>query len=229
MRVLLVNGSPREYGCTARALNEVRNAFEEIGVHADIFWIGEDVKGCNNCRVCKEAKVPCPLKGDSVQRFLERVEEYDGIVIGSPTYYASMPGQLQNFLTRCFYSSCKKFELKPCAAVVCSRRSGSTNVFEQINRYFLMHNMIVVGSYYWNEVYGDNPTELSEDAEGLQCLRKLAYNMEYVMRAFSFDKPQTFPEKHIHTNFISREFLSMKMEKMCLTDGLKRLNSNKKV
>jgi len=212
IQVLLVNGSPNEHGCTHRALVEVQQAFTDIGVQSDIFWIGTDVKGCNNCRVCKTQKISCPFIGDTVQRFLELIDKYDGLIIGSPTYYASMPGQLQNFLTRCFYSACKKFDLKPCATVVCSRRSGSTNVFDQINKCFLMHNMIVVGSYYWNEVYGDFPKELDEDIEGRQCLRKLAYNMEYVIRGLSSTIPIPFPEKHVHTNFISREYLKLKYD-----------------
>lgn len=206
MNVLLLNGSPRATGCTNAALATVASTLQGIGDTAKLVWIGTQVNGCTNCRACKAR--PNPLKcvlDDGVNKLLEMVSEYDALVVGSPVYYGNITGQLMNFLTRCFYAAAPLFKGKYAAAVTSSRRAGNLSAMNAINAFFLMHGMNVVGSQYWNEVHGDNPTELAYDAEGMQTMRRLAYNLHNAVCHTEL----AFPEQHVHTNFISREFLAM--------------------
>lgn len=214
MKVCLINGSPNEHGCTARALFEVAKQFNKHGIDTEILWVGKQVLGCVNCRWCKDNKEnKCKLSStDSVAQFLEKLDRYDGLVFGSPVYYAGITGQLTNFLTRCFYSSASRFKYKPVAGITVSRRAGNELAFNHLNMYFSMHNMIIVGNQYWNEVHGDFPNELEYDKEGMQSMRKLADNMTYVLEGLQKVAHPTSTEKHIHTNFISREFLATQKE-----------------
>lgn len=209
MKVALVNGSPREHGCTDAALNEVGAEFKRLGIDFDLIWTGTAIKPCLNCRYCKDNKTTCIIKNDPLDKFVKNAKSYDGIVVGSPVYYGGITSQLKNFLTRLFYSQPQLLEFKPCAGITTSRRSGNTMAFAELNMYFLMHLMIVVGSQYWNECYGDTPYEMSYDKEGLQTMKTLADNMAYVMNCLKQIPPPQRSEKHIHTNFISREFLKL--------------------
>lgn len=206
MKILLINGSPKKLGCTSRMLEELKSEFNKNNVDADIFWIGSNVDSCTNCRFCKDNKALCN-KHDIVEEFFNIIDNYDGIIIGSPVYYGDITGHLNNFLTRVFYSGCKKLKYMPCAGVTVSRRAGNSLAFSRLNMFFLMHSMIVVGSQYWNECHGDFPNEVELDNEGLQTLRTLARNMIYVIKGLSKEEKPEEPEKHIHTNFISREYL----------------------
>ena len=209
MKVALVNGSPRKNGCTNAALMEVGAELNKLGVDFDLIWTGTDIKPCLNCRHCKDNKTTCFIKDDPLDYFVRCAHTYDGLIVGSPVYYGGITSQLKNFLTRLFYSQPNLLEFKPCAGITTSRRSGNTTAFAELNMYFLMHSMIVVGSQYWNECYGDTPDEMKHDIEGLQTMRTLAVNMEYVMRCLK-DMPRPIrKEKHIHTNFISREYLKL--------------------
>lgn len=209
MKVLLVNGSPRQHGCTERALIEVRDALSGLSDDTELIWLGTQVACCTNCRCCKgtDATRRC-VEGGIVNKFLDMLPDTDAVVFGSPVYYGGLSGQMVNFLTRCFYSSPKSFVGKYVAGITSSRRAGGPSALASFNQFFLMHSMVVVGSQYWNEVHGDNPQELKYDVEGMQSMRRLAYNIHNAVCGTNVE----FPEKHIHTNFISREFLKLQEE-----------------
>ena len=205
MQVLLVNGSPHAKGCTWTALSEVAAELEKQGVGSQIFQLGtQPIAGCLACGACR--KTGRCFRDDKVNEFLALVPEFDGFEFGSPVYYASASGQLESFLDRAFFSGSKLFANKPGAAVVSCRRGGASAAFEQINKYFGMNNMPVVTSTYWNQVHGNTPEEVRQDAEGLQTMRHLARNMAWMLRCFEAGKAAGVPlpemEPVIRTNFI---------------------------
>ena len=205
MQVLLVNGSPHAKGCTWTALSEVAAELEKQGIGSQIFQLGtQPIAGCLACGACR--KTGRCFRDDKVNEFLALVPEFDGFVFGSPVYYASASGQLESFLDRAFFSGSKLFANKPGAAVVSCRRGGASAAFEQINKYFGMNNMPVVTSTYWNQVHGNTPEEVRQDAEGLQTMRHLARNMAWMLRCFEAGKAAGVPlpemEPGIRTNFI---------------------------
>ena len=205
MQVLLVNGSPHAGGCTYTALSEVAAELEKLGIGSSIFQLGnQPVAGCIACGACR--KTGRCFRSDKVNEALEIVPDYDGFVFGSPVYYASASGQLESFLDRLFFCGSRLFANKPGAAVVSCRRGGASAAFEQINKYFGMNNMPVVTSTYWNQVHGNTPDEVREDAEGMQTMRHLARNMAWMMRCFAAGKDAGVPlpemEPIIRTNFI---------------------------
>ena len=170
MKVLLVNGSLHEKGCTYTALCEVEKALQANGIETEIYWIGQnDVRGCKGCWACK--KMGQCVIDDGVNEFVEKASQCDGYVFGSPVYYASAAGALVSFMDRVFYSGGKKLAYKPAAAVVSCRRAGASTTFDVINKYFTINNMFVVGSNYWNEVHGNKAEEVLQDEEGLQTMR----------------------------------------------------------
>lgn len=183
MKVVLINCSPRYAGCTNRALKEVASSLEEDGIEAKIIHADMDKK--------KFAEI------------VEEIKSSDGLVIGSPVYYANYSSLASEFLITLFQTIGKELRLKPAAAVVSCRRGGASSTFDAINRFFLISQMIVVGSNYWNQVHGNTPEEVEKDKEGLQTMRILASNMSYVIRALSSSgagKPDQ--EAKIYTNFI---------------------------
>lgn len=205
MQVLLVNGSPHAKGCTWTALSEVAAELEKQGIGSQIFQLGtQPVAGCIACGACR--KTGRCFRDDKVNEALELVPQFDGFVFGSPVYYASASGQLESFLDRLFFSGSQLFANKPGAAVVSCRRGGGTAAFEQINKYFGMNNMPVGTSIYWNQVHGNTPDEVRQDAEGLQTMRQLARNMAWMLRCFEAGKAAGVPlparEPVIRTNFI---------------------------
>ena len=205
MQVLLVNGSPHPKGCTWTALSEVAAELERQGIGSQIFQLGtQPVAGCIACGSCR--KTGRCFRDDKVNEALALVPEFDGFVFGSPVYYASASGQLESFLDRLFFAGFSLFANKPGAAVVSCRRGGASAAFEQINKYFGMNNMPVVTSSYWNQVHGNTPDEVRQDAEGLQTLRQLARNMAWMLRCFEAGKAAGIPlpekEPTIRTNFI---------------------------
>lgn len=211
MNVLLINGSPREHGCTDAALQTIADTLHDLGDLSETIWIGAQVAGCTNCRKCKRRPYPWKcVTDDVVNTFLERVKSADALIVGSPVYYGGITGQLVNFLTRSFYANSPVFSGKYAAGITCSRRAGNLAALSRLNSFFLMHSMKVVGSQYWNEVHGDSPEEMQYDTEGLQTMRRLAYNMHNAVLGTELE----FPEQHVHTNFISREFLNMKTEEL---------------
>ncbi|MBE7077163.1 MAG: flavodoxin family protein [Clostridiales bacterium] len=204
MKVLLVNGSQHEKGCTYTALNEVAKALNANGVETEIFWIGKhQVSGCRGCWVCKKTK-KCVIE-DGVNEFVEKAAEFDGYVFGSPVYYASAAGALVSFMDRVFYSGGKNLAYKPAAAVVSCRRAGASTTFDVINKYFTINNMQIVGSNYWNEIHGNTAEEAAQDEEGLQTMRILGNNMAWLLKCIQLGKEAGLAperERKIMTNFI---------------------------
>lgn len=205
MKVLLVNSGPHKNGCTYTALAEVANRLEENGIEAEIFQFGTSpVAGCIACGACRNGG-KC-FRNDIVCEFAEKAKTADGFVFGSPVYYAGASGQLLSFMDRLFYSSSSILENKPACAVVSCRRGGATAAFEQINKYFLMCNMPVVPSQYWNQIHGSTAEEALCDGEGLQTMRTLADNMAWLLKCIDCGKKNGIivPEREakIRTNFI---------------------------
>ncbi len=205
MKVLLINGSPHEKGCTFTALTELAKTLVVAGVEAEIYWIGKQaISGCQACGACKNTG-RCILD-DQVSKLSDRLEEFDGVVVGSPVYYAGPSGQICAFLDRLFYSSGKRMAGKVAAAVVSCRRGGASAAFDRLNKYFTICNMAVIGSQYWNQVHGNRPEEVLQDAEGLQTMRTLARNITYWLQARAaaenagISLPETEPRQS--TNFI---------------------------
>ena len=185
MKVLLINGSPHEKGCTYTALEEVAKVLDEEGIQTEIFWIGlKPLIGCTACMKCRELK-RCVFN-DRVNEFLSIAGEADGFVFGSPVHYASASGAITSFMDRVFYadlqSGNKSFYLKPAAAVVSARRAGTTSTFDQLNKYFTISEMPVISSRYWNAVHGRAPEDVKKDMEGLQTMRILARNMAWFLK-----------------------------------------------
>lgn len=184
-KVLLLNGSPRADGCTATALNEMVKIFEAEGIRTEIIQIGNrDIRGCIACGRCKSQGY-CVFN-DLVNEVASKLEEADGLVIGSPVYYSSPNGTLISFLDRLFYSSgrfCK--HMKVGAAVVSCRRGGNTASFDVLNKYFTISGMPVASSTYWNQVHGFTAEDVKKDLEGLQTMRNLARNMTFMIRAIA--------------------------------------------
>ena len=188
MKVLLVNGSYHEKGCTYTALCEVAKALETNGVETEIYWIGNQaIGGCRGCAACRKLG-KCAFDEGGVNEFLAKVDEFDGFVFGTPVHYASAAGAMASFMDRVFYSSVKKFLYKPAAAVVSCRRGGASTTFDVMNKYFTISNMMVVGSNYWNEVHGNTPEEVMQDEEGLEVAARLGRNMAWLVKAVAAAK-----------------------------------------
>ena len=203
MKVLLVNGSFHEKGCTYTALCEVEKALNANGIQTEIYQIGNATSGCRGCRACK--KLGKCVIDDGVNEFVEKAANFDGFVFGSPVYYASAAGALVGFMDRAFYSGGRNFAYKPAAAVVSCRRAGASTTFDVINKYFTINNMPVVGSNYWNEIHGNTAEEAAQDEEGLQTMRVLGNNMAWLLKCIELGKLEGLEpvkEKKIMTNFI---------------------------
>lgn len=205
MKVILVNGSPREKGCTYTALCEVAGALEKNGIETEIFQVGaKPIVGCIGCNVClKNGRC---FVDDPVNEFVEKAKTADGFVFGSPVHYAAASGAITSFLDRAFYGKGNVFAGKPGAAVVSCRRGGAASAFDQLNKYFTINSMPVVSSQYWNQVHGNTPDEVRQDAEGLQTMRTLGNNMAWLLKCIQAGAAAgiTFPEREpaVKTNFI---------------------------
>ena len=204
MKVLLINGSPNAQGNTFIALNEMKNIFEQEGVEAEIIHVGnKDVRGCIACRKCKQTG-KCVFN-DIVNETAAKFAEADGIVVGSPVYYASANATVMAYMTRLFYSTNFDKTMKVGASAAVARRGGCSSTFDALNKYFTISGMPVASSQYWNSVHGRRPGEAAEDAEGLQTMRTLARNMVFLMRSIELGKEKYgLPEKEApqRTNFI---------------------------
>lgn len=205
MKVILVNGSPNEKGCTYTALCEVEGALNKSGIETEIFWVGKKaISGCMGCGGC--AKLGKCVISDSVNDFTAKAADADGFVFGSPVHYAAASGALTSFMDRAFYSGKKNLTGKPAAAVVSCRRGGASAAFDQINKYFTISGMPIVSSQYWNQVHGNTPEQVARDEEGLQTMRTLGNNMAWLLKCIESGKSAgiAFPEAEpaIRTNFI---------------------------
>lgn len=203
MKVLLVNGSPNKEGCTYTALTEVAGELQKNGVETEIFHIGrKPVHGCIACGRCQEIG-RCTFDDDVCNELALRMAEADGIVIGSPVYYAGPNGALCALLDRIFFSSSHRLANKPAAAVVSCRRGGSTAAFDRLNKYFTISRMPVVSSQYWNMVHGFTPEDVRRDLEGMQIMRTLGNNMAWMLKSIRDGKqPEPDQEPRVMTNFI---------------------------
>lgn len=202
MKVLLVNGSPNREGCTYTALREVASALEKNGVGTEVFHIGtQPVRGCSACLKCREIG-KCVFDDDICNEMAARILEADGVVVGSPVYYAGPNGALCALLDRVFYSNMGKFKYKPAACVVSCRRGGASAAFDRLNKYFTLAQMPVVTSQYWNSVHGLTPDEVPRDFEGLQVMRVLGNNMAWLMKNITAGGiPPVQEEPRIFTSF----------------------------
>ncbi|MBD5266680.1 MAG: flavodoxin family protein [Bacteroides sp.] len=202
MKVLTINGSPHLNGCTDRALREVEQTLVDNGVEIERLNIGnKDIRGCIGCNFCR-THGKCVFN-DAVNETAPVFAKVDGVIIGSPVYYAGANGQVLSFLDRLFYSTSGTIDksMKIGAAVVSSRRAGSTSAFDEINKYFTISAMPIVSSTYWNEVHGFTA---KDDLEGLQTMRNLGRNMAFMLKAFDMAKKESglpAQERGVFTNF----------------------------
>ena len=208
MKVLLVNGSPHQRGCTYTALCEVSESLNKNGIDTDLFWIGnKPISGCIACKTCVKNN-QCVFN-DTVNEFLNIAGDYDGFVFGTPVHWAGASGGVTSFLDRAFYADLNgnggRFFLKPAAAVMSARRAGTTATWDQMNKYFGLMQMPIITSRYWNMVHGTTPQEVMQDREGLATLRTLGHNMAYFLKCKEVGSklvplpPVETPER---TNFI---------------------------
>lgn len=203
MKVLMINGSPHANGCTCTALTEVRQALEAEGIAAQWLDIGKKpVQGCTACGGCR-GNGRCVLPADGVNEAIDRMKDCDALVVGSPVYYSSPNGSLLAFLDRMFYAGARGMAYKPGASVVSARRAGTTASLDVLNKYFLISNMPVVPSQYWNMVHGNTPDEVRQDLEGMQIMRTLGRNLAWMLRCIAAGgPPPEMQEKRVRTNFI---------------------------
>ena len=195
MKVLILNGSPRKGGNTSIALDEMVKIFEADGIEAEVVQVGNKaVRGCIACGTCAE-KGKCVFD-DVVNELAPKFEAADGLVIASPVYYGSANATLIACLDRLFYSTSFDKTMKVGASVVVARRGGLSATFDELNKYFLISNMPVAASQYWNSVHGREAGEAAQDAEGLQTMRVLARNMAFLMKGIALAKEKYgMPEK----------------------------------
>ena len=182
MKVLMLNGSPHEKGCTYTALAEVAGELNQAGVETEIMHVGGGiVHGCMGCGACGKLG-KCIYSDDKVNEAVEKMRQSDGLIVGSPVHYASASGAVTSFLDRFFYSGSSAAAHKPGAAIASARRAGTTATLDQLNKYFMLMQMPVVASQYWNMVHGVNAEEVKQDLEGLQTMRTLGRNMAFLLR-----------------------------------------------
>ncbi|MCI8334039.1 MAG: flavodoxin family protein [Lachnospiraceae bacterium] len=204
MKVLLINGSPHAKGSTYTALHEMEKVFAENGIETEIFHVGnQDIRGCIACRSCRK-NGKCVFD-DAVNEAAAKFEACDGLVVGSPVYYASANGTLIAFLDRLFYSTGFDKTMKVGAGVASARRGGITSTFDELNKYFTITGMPVASGQYWNGIHGNDAGEAVQDEEGMQMMRTLARNMAFLMKSIALGKEKYgLPEKEPvkRTNFI---------------------------
>lgn len=199
MKVLILNGSAHIKGCTARALKEVSDTLNNEGIETETIVVGnKDIRGCISCNTC-QTKGKCVFD-DLVNEIAPKFESADGIIIGTPVYYAGSNGTILSLLDRLFYSTHFDKTMKVGAAVTSSRRAGSTSAFDEINKYFMITSMPIVSSTYWNEVHGFTEEDVERDLEGLQTMRNLGRNMAFMIKAINLGKEKYgIPEKEFGT------------------------------
>lgn len=205
MKVILVNGSPHQKGCTYTALKEVEKSLNKNEIETEMFWLGtKPIAGCIGCGSCLN-NGKC-FVDDKVNEFLAKVPETDGFVFGTPVHFAASSGILSSFMDRVFYGRRKLFSNKIGTAVVSCRRGGATAALDEINKYFTISNMPIVSSQYWNMVHGNKAEEVLKDEEGMQTMRTLGNNMAWLLKCIDVGKRAgiDLPENEdiISTNFI---------------------------
>lgn len=206
MNVLLVNGSPHPKGSTFTALSEVAKQLDKAGIATTLMQVGgKAIRGCIACGKCRDTGY-CIFKDDPVNEGIDLLRAADGLVVGSPVYYAGPNATVCAFLDRVFYLKSAPYAFKPAASVVSCRRGGASATFDRLNKYYTIARMPVVASQYWNSVHGNVPEETVQDLEGLQTMRTLGDNMAWLLkciaagRAAGIEPPA--PEPWVATNFI---------------------------
>ena len=204
-KVLLINGSPHQFGCTYTALKEVADTLEKNSVETEILYLGtKPVAGCIACGKCGQTG-RCVFD-DQVNRVLDKLDEYSGIVVGSPVYFAGPTGQICAFLDRLFYCGGGRMAGKIAASVVSCRRGGASASFDRLNKYFSISNMHIAGSQYWNQIHGKTPAQAVKDLEGLQTMRTLGQNIAWLIKSIEAGEAAGLAapeyEKTQITNFI---------------------------
>ena len=204
MKILMLNGSPRPDGNTALALGEMEKIFHAEGLETELVQVGNrDIRGCTGCLSC--AKTGRCVFDDLVNEIAPKFEACDGLVVGSPVYYAAPNATLTALLTRLFYSTPFDKTMKVGAAVAAARRGGLSAAFDQLNKFFTICGMPVASSQYWNGVHGLRPGEAAGDAEGLQTMRTLARNMAFLVKSIALGRARYgLPEREAiqRTHFI---------------------------
>ncbi|MBR6220276.1 MAG: flavodoxin family protein [Clostridia bacterium] len=204
MKVLLINGSPRAKGNTARALREMAEVFERQGIETETIQVGNQaIRGCVACGRC--GTLGRCVFDDAVNEVAPKFEAADGIVVGSPVYYAGPNATVTAFLDRLFYSARFSKAMKVGASVAVCRRGGASAAFDRLNKYFTNCSMVVAGSQYWNSVHGGAPGEAEQDDEGLQTMRALARNMAFLIKSIALGRERyglPEQEERVWTNFI---------------------------
>ncbi len=204
MKVLLINGSPRKKSCTGVALQEVAAALQDNGVDSHIVSIGNKaIRGCIACNKCVESGY-CIFKDDPINEWVDIMKECQGLVVGSPVYYAAPNPSLCAALDRMFYYKSAPYAYKPGAAIVSCRRAGSTAALDCLQKFFTIAQMPLVSSQYWPQVHGNTPEEVQQDLEGLQTMRVLGRNMAWLIKCIEAGKatvPMPEVEERHWTNF----------------------------
>lgn len=207
MKVIAINGSPKSEGNTYHAIKVVTEELEKEGISTEIIHIGnKSIRGCIACGGCFKNKDEKCVIDDEVNEIIQKMKAADGIIIGSPVYYASIAGTMKCFLDRAFYvagSNGGLFRHKVGASVVAVRRSGEVATFDHLNHYFTITEMFLASSNYWNVIHGRLPGEALQDEEGIQTMRVLAKNMGYLLKQLNSGN-SSLPQKEdkIMTNFI---------------------------
>lgn len=207
MKVLLINGSAKEDGCTFTALSKVAEALDEENIETEIINLGtKPIADCMGCGTCTkdDHKGKCVFN-DIVNEIIEKAKTSDGFIFGTPVYYAHPTGRIQSVLDRVFYAGKSAFEFKPGAVIASARRAGTTASIDVINKYFTISQMPVVSSTYWNNVHGNTPEEVKQDLEGMQTMYNLGKNMAWILKSIEAGKKegiQTPNNKKIKTNYI---------------------------
>ena len=206
MNVLLLNGSPDAKGCTYTALSIVAEELQKNGIETEIVHVGnKNIRGCIGCYKCRELG-RCVFDNDLVNELAPKFEEANGLVVGTPVYYAGPNGTLTNLMDRLFFSANYDLRMKVGAAVASARRAGTTATLDRLNKYFSLSEMPVISSRYWNEVHGNSPEEVLQDHEGCQIMRVLGRNMAFLIKAIARQQEaEGLPEqepKRISTNFV---------------------------
>jgi multimeric flavodoxin WrbA len=210
MKVMMVNGSPHEKGCTYTALEEVAGELKTEGIDTEIFWIENNpLSGCISCWKCEDTG-RC-FRKDRVNEFLDRAAQADGFIFGTPVHFASASGGITSFMDRIFYADLlgtgnKTFYMKPASVVVSARRGGTTAAFDQMIKWLTISQMPMVSSRYWNMVHGTTPEEVHKDEEGMYTMRVLGRNMAYILKCMEAGRKANIPlpeqEQGVFTNFI---------------------------
>ena len=202
MNVLLVNGSPHPKGSTFTALSEVAKQLEKAGIDTTLMQVGgKAIRGCIACGKCRDTGY-CIFKDDPVNEGIDLLRAADGLVVGSPVYYAGPNATVCAFLDRVFFLKSAPYAFKPAACVVSCRRGGASATFDRLNKYYTIARMPVVASQYWNSVHGNVPEETVQDLEGLQTMRTLGDNMAWLLKCIAAGIEPPTPEPWVATNFI---------------------------